>query len=138
MSDLLSAQLLREMEDNLSGGEDDPINIGDIEVQFRMIEGLREESSLVWAFEEECLYYKNSYSRKTGLEACKCCKKGCKARLYIREDGTAFRKVHHASNHGSMYKDFKYAHCFNKMKQRAATAPASMTTFQIYQEVLLE
>lgn len=140
MSDLLSAQLLRELEDELSDIEEaGAMIIGDIEVQFKMIPGLREGSSVVWTFEEEHLYYKNAYLKAKKLESCKCYKNGCRARLYIREDGTAFRNttVLH-SNHGSMYEDFKFMHCFNKMKQKANTALASTTTFQIYSEVVLE
>lgn len=140
MSDLLSAQLLREVYEELSSNEDDPIIIGEIEVKYSMIPGLRSGSKVVWAFEEEHLYYKNSYSKKTDLESCKCYKSGCRARLYIRTDGSAFRHsgINHDRNHGSMYTDFKYMYCFNAMKQQATTAPASTTSFQVYTEVVLE
>lgn len=140
MSELLSAQLLREMNDELSENDDEPITIGEIEVQYTLIPGLREGSNLVWAFEEEHLYYKNSFSRKTGLESCKCYKGRCRARLYIRPDGTAFKQsgICHALNHGSMYTDFKFMHCFNAMKQQAVAAAPSTTTFQIYSEVVLQ
>lgn len=140
MSDSLSAQLLREMNDNLSETEDEPIIIGEIAVEYRMIPGMREGSSLVWAYEEKHLYYKNAYSKVKRLESCKCYVPKCRSRLYIREDGTAFRKsnVEHAQNHGSMYTDFKYKYCFNKMKQKAKTAPASLSAFQIFQEVISE
>lgn len=140
MSDVLSEQLLREIEDELSNNEDEPIIVGEIEIKYEMIYGLRKGSSLVWTPEEEYLYYKNSYSRKTRLESCKCYKPNCKARLYIRENGKAYRKsdIDHAVNHGSMYTDFKMMYCYNKMKQKAEKSPASITSFQIYQEVVLE
>lgn len=143
MSDLLSAQLLREMNDNLSESEDEPIeeiDIGEIDVKYTMIPGLRKGSSLIWAYEAKNLYYKNAYSKVNRLESCKCYKPKCNARLYIREDGTAFRhsNVEHAKIHGSMYTEFKLMYCFNKMKEKAATAPASTTTFQIYQDAVLE
>lgn len=140
MSDLLSVQLLREINDELSDTEDDPINIGEIEVQYTLIKGLREGSCLVWAHEEEHLYYKNSFSNSKNVESCKCYMAGCRVRLYIRSNGTAFRRngIEHAKNHGSMYVEYKIMHCFNIMKQKANTAVASTTTFQIYQEAVSE
>lgn len=140
MSDLLSAQLLQEMNEELSDNEDEPITIGEVEVQYTMIPGLRKGSSVVWTLEEEHLYYKNAISKATGFESCKCYMPGCKARLYIRQDGTAFRNstISHTKNHGSMYTDFKFMYCFNKMKQTADTAHASTTTFQIYSKVVSE
>lgn len=141
MSDLLSAQLLREMNDELSQSDDDePFIHGEVEVDYELIPGKREGSELIWAFNENNLYYKNSYSRKKRLESCKCTKKRCTARLYIRDDGSAFRKsgARHFRSHGSMYTDYKETYCFNKMKEIAGTALASTTTFQIYQEVIKE
>lgn len=142
MSDLLSAQLLRELDEELSNNynEDNPIIIGEIEVNHTMVPGLREGSSLVWAPDERNFYYKNAFSKATGLQACKCIKPGCKARLYIRENGTAFRKngIDHAVNHGEMYSEYKLKYCFNKMKENAKKAPASMSEFDIYTEVVLE
>lgn len=140
MSDTLSAQLMREMNERLSESEDEPIISREIEVQFVMVPGLRTGSSVVWAYEEQNLYYRNAYSKATRLESCKCYKPKCKARLYIREDGTAFRHtgVEHSRSHGTMYNDFKEMYCFNKMKQTAETVPASVTPFEIYQQVVTE
>lgn len=139
MSDLLSAQLLREMNENLSDSEDDH-SISVIDVKYMIIPGLREGSNLIWAFEEEYLYYKNAFSESKNELSCKCYVAGCRARLKIRADGTAYRDpgIPHARNHGSMYTNFKYMHCFNAMKEKAKTAPASMTTYDVYTEVLLE
>lgn len=144
MSDALSAQLMREMEGNLSGSEsEDEVNgrlPTGINVKFEDIRGLRENSKLVWAFEEKNLYYRNAISAKTQIEACKCYKAGCKSRLYIRPNGTAFRHVdvNHSRIHGSMYLEYKMMHCFNIMKDKARSAPASTTNFEIYQEVIKE
>lgn len=128
------------MNDEISDDEDSPISIGEIEVRFEIVPGLRQGPNLVWAFEEEHLYYKNAFSKTSGLESCKCHKPGCRARLYIRTDGTAYRHsgIKHSANHGSMYPDFKYMYCFNAMKQKAVEALASTTSFQIYSEVVLE
>lgn len=141
MSDLLSAQLLREMEENLTESDnDDEVNFTELNVEYRIISGLRENSKLVWAPTEKNLYYKNSQSKITGCEACKCYKSGCFARLYIRENGSAFRhsNVEHSRSHGSMYTEYKMMYCFNKMKEMARSAPASTTSYQIYQEVIKE
>lgn len=140
MSDCLSAQLLSELDEEISENEDEQITDGSIEVKYTIIPGLRKNSSLIWAFEEKYLYYKNSYSKVTELEACKCYKPKCAARLYIRKDGSAYRNsdIGHAISHGFMYTDFKLMYCFNKMKKKAETALASTSSFQIYQEVVLE
>lgn len=138
--DLLSAQLLREINEEISHEEGAINTIGEIEIRYVMTAGIREGSSLVWAFDEENLYYKNSYSDSTGVRACKCYFNGCSARLYIRPNGTAFRfsDIKHADFHGSMYSTYKYAYCFNAMKQKAKSALASTTTHDIYKEVVLE
>lgn len=44
MSDLLSAQLLREMNEELTSEEDEPIIIGEVEVRYILIPGLRKNS----------------------------------------------------------------------------------------------
>lgn len=147
MSDLLSAQLLDEINnENTNENEippniedDEPLITGDIEVEFMLIPGLRTGSTLIWVPSELNLYYKNSVSKKTGVEACKCYKPRCNVRFYIREDGTAFKKTNIShSSHSSMYKDYKLMYCFNKMKKRANTALASTSTYQIYMEAVIE
>lgn len=139
MSDLLSAQLIREIEQEIDDNINENDTIGDIEVKYEIICGKRENSQVIWAYEEECAYYKNSLSKKTGNEACKCVEKGCNARIYIREDDTAFKYCSTDHNHGSMYSSyFKYAYCLEKMRQKAKYAMASVSAFDIFSEVLLE
>lgn len=143
MSDAFSAQLLRQMEEDLSDSGDEVIMNDtelELEVEYKMIRGMRENSQLVWAFKENNLYYRNVLSKKTGIHACKCYKPGCSARLYIRKDESAFRHidVDHDKIHGSMYTEYMMMHCYNKMKDKAVTAPASTTPFQIYQEIVAE
>lgn len=75
MSDALSAQLLREINEELSNSsEDDSIIIGEIEVDYITMPGFRTGLNLVWAFEEQHLYYKNAYSKAKLQESCKCYK----------------------------------------------------------------
>lgn len=87
MSESLSARLLREINDQIPQNE-----VVQIEVFYEIIPGMREGSSVIWAFEEENLYYRNNYvSKKTGQMSCKCQFPNCNVRLYIKDDGTAFR-----------------------------------------------
>lgn len=139
MSDFLSAQLLREIQENIVNASNENSIIEEIVVKYEVVPGKREGSHLVWAFEDEFLFYKNSLSKKTGNEACKCIEKGCNARIYIREDGSAFKHNATDHSHGSMYSThFKYMYCFDKMKQKAKRAAASTSSHEIYSEVLLE
>lgn len=143
MSDKLSTILLNEMNEAICFTDDseevDIKIIGEIEVFFEWIPGLREKSSLLWAFEEEHLYNANSYSKKKKATACTCMEPKCYAWVFVRDDGTAYRlsSISHSS-HGSFYEKYKHMYCFNKMKERAISAPASTTPFEIYSDVLLE
>lgn len=144
MSDKLSAKLLNEINDSICATNEaegaDLQTIGEIEVIFEWISGLREGSKLLWAYEEEHLYYVNSYSKKSKTTACTCIEPKCNARVYVRDDGTAYRQssTQHLLSHGSFYQKYKVSYCFNKMKERASSAPASTTPFEIYSDAVLE
>lgn len=139
MSDSLSLQLLREIQQNIVDTSNRNETIGEIEVNYEIVPGKRGGSHLVWAFEDEFLFYKNSLSKKSGNEACKCIEKGCNARMYICEDGSAFKHSVTNHNHGSMYSShFKYTYCFDKMKQKAKRSAASTSSYEIYSAVVLE
>lgn len=60
--------------------------------------------------------------------------KGCTARLFVRDDHTAYRdrERKHLQSHGNQYQDYKLMYCDNRMKQRDISAPASMTPYDIY------
>lgn len=138
MSDTFSRQLLQEMENAVASSEDDEIGI--VEVKYEIIPGLRANSRLMWAFEENQLYYENSYSKSKQQRPFTCRVKGCPARVFVRDDQTAYRDLEttHLSSHGSQYQDYKLMYCTNEMKRRAVTAPASMTSYDIYMETILE
>lgn len=137
MSDSFTTELLREMENSLTLSEDEIS--GMMDVQYTMVPGLRENSEILWAFDEQQMYYKNSFSQKTQCTAYTCRVKGCTARLFVRPDKTAYRtEINHLNSHGSQYKDFKLMYCDNQMKQRAKTAPASMAPYDIYMEVVAQ
>lgn len=144
MSDKSSTRLLNEINNSIcatnEAEEADLQPIGEIEILYEWVAGLREDAKLLWAYEEEHLYYVNSYSRNTKITACTCIVSSCRARVYVKEDGAAYRKssVEHLSTHGSFYERYKRMYCFNKMKERAINAPASTTPFEIYSDAVLE
>lgn len=74
MCDKLSTRLLTEMNSAIcSTNETEEVDLntfGEIEVFFEWIPGLRKGSKLLWAYEEEHLYYVNSYSQKKKITAC--------------------------------------------------------------------
>lgn len=138
MSDLFTSELLKEMEGALTQSDDEETGL--IDVKYEIIEGFRSTSGNLWAYEENQLYYKNSNSESKNLTAYTCRVPGCTARVYVRRDETAFRNAEkkHLVSHGSQYQDYKFMYCDNKMKERAKTAPASMTPYDIYMEVIVE
>lgn len=143
MSDRLSTRLLNQMNNSLHATDEEDecdIQIDMIDLEWQMIKGLKKNSNLLWTPEEQYLYYANSYSQKTKITAYTCIIPQCRARVYVREDGTAYRlrSVPHLLSHGLMYTDYLHAHCANRMKERAATAPASTTSYEIFSEVVLE
>lgn len=108
-------------------------------VNIERIKGFRTGSNLIWSTDEQYLYYKNVQKRTLNEIACTCYEKECDARIFIKEDGSAYklRSTKH-KHHGSMYDIHMHMHCFNKMKDRCHTAPASMSVREIYNESVLE
>lgn len=65
--------------------------------------------------------------------------KDCTSRIHVNKDKSAFRDATDEHTlHGSQYSDFIKMYCENKMKERAKSAPASMTPYEIYMEVVVE
>lgn len=141
MSFPLSAQLLAEIDeepDDAQNIEDIIDEIHEIPVNYETIPGLREGSSLVWVLGERQLYYKKG-SLKDGTQWCTCNVPKCNAKMFIRLDGSAYRKIGKRHKfHANGYEDYKMMYCFNKMKEKSRTAPACMQSFDIYREVVKE
>lgn len=147
----LKSQLLAEFSDEESETDDEQIKYGECEeniaenilrekpMELQKIRGFRDNTYVFWSADTETLYYKNS-SCKDGFIACTCVVKQCTDRCYIEEKtGKAFKhRSTHTVNHGSMYEIYKHMECFNKMKDRCMTAPASMSPRDIYNEIVLE
>lgn len=103
MSSSLSKRLLARINDEISSDSSDISEenqpIDNIEVQIVRIPGFRAKSTLMWAYEEEHLYYFNSYSEKTGLSACTCYDNTCRARIYIRKNASrTWHSLQHCAN----------------------------------------
>lgn len=135
MSIPLSELLLREIDEV----PDVEILSDEIIVNFQIVPGLRDNSSLVWAFEEQQLYYKKSVN-KNGIQSCVCNVPTCNARMFIKPDGSGYKKTGQRAHkrHQAGYTEYKMMYCFNKMKEKAKNAPVCMQPFDIYTEVVKE
>lgn len=68
-----------------------------------------------------------------------CRKENCTVRVHVKDDDSfAYKEIGDEHDHESQYEDFKTMYCDNLMKQKARTAPASMTPNAIYMEVVAE
>lgn len=141
MSDSFSTELLREMQDAfIEANDEDKDDSLDFEngVQYTIIIGLKSNSKVMWAYNEKNIYYKNSYSNKTKETAYTCKEPNCRVRVFLREDGTAYRDFSEEHEHSSHFEIFKQMYCENKLKEKARTAPASMTPNEIFKQVVVE
>lgn len=142
MSDTFTSELIREMETELTQDEieDEYEDIAFSNVNFEMINGFKVGSKLIWDRDEKQLYYKNSISKKKQGVGYTCRVEGCTARVFFKSDNTVVRDVGsmHLRTHSDQYHTCKQMWCENKMKERARTAPMSMTPFEIYLEAVNE
>lgn len=77
---------------------------------------------------------------KRGRWAYTCQCKECNARIFLKEDDTAFKLsgMEHNYPHGRMYNEYKRRWCMTNMRDRCKTAPATTTIREIYNEQVLE
>lgn len=148
-NDELTKQLLDEfnetdvdIDDNIENSEDDNrkrLNAF-VFISFVMITGFQVNSKLIWVANEKKLYYKNAYTKEFDAFGCTCYIKGCNARIYIKEDGSAFHTYdhHHNIDHGFMYNIYKEMYCVNLMKSECLTAPPSKLISKIYEDAIKE
>lgn len=138
----LANRLLLEFEDQFQSDSEDDSNVNienKLPVNVIRIRGFRSGSDIIWAPDERFLYYQNSFNKVSKETACTCYVKECDARIFIKEDKTAYKLLHtEHKDHGSMYEIFKHMKCFNQMKDRCLTAPASMSVRDIYNEVVIQ
>lgn len=136
----LLADLLSEFGDSNDSNDFDAALGVRIPVNYEYIEGFRQGSKIVWVKEGNRLFYRNTWSRRENALACTCYDPNCNARIFIRNDGTAFRLFDsiHDSQHGSFYTTYKHMMCFTKLKESVLKAPASTKISEIYKKVILE
>lgn len=91
-----------------------------------------------WAYNEQNICYKNAFSNKTKETAYTCKEPNCRERVYLRRDGTAYRDFGEKHEHSSHFEIFKQMYCENKLKEKARSAPASMTPNEIFKQVVVE
>lgn len=143
---LLQNRLLAEFNDRFDSDNENESNATIIlnesneqPVHIVRIKGFRSGSNLVWVPDEQCIFYQNVENKKLKEISCTCYVKECDARIVIKEDQTAYklRKMKH-KYHGSMYDTYKHMECFNLMKDKCHSAPASISVREIYNETVLE
>lgn len=92
----------------------------------------------MWAVEEQCLYVSNGKIVKENNEAFTCYLKKCSGRVYLRQNGIAYKVKNHTIMHGSMYKTFMELKCRDEMRQGCMNAGASKSISDIYSEAVLQ
>lgn len=105
---------------------------------YTLIVGLRSDSELMWAVEEENLYVSNGkIIAKDNAEAFTCYEKKCYGRVYLKPNGIAYKVHEHTIAHGSMYKIYTEFVCREMMRQECKTAGASKSITDIYNEAVV-
>lgn len=97
--------------------------------------GIRFNSELMWAVQEECFYVSNGkIVNDDGDEAFTCYQKKCSARVYLKQNGFAYCVKSHTIAHGSMYALYIQMKCRNTMREQCLTAGPSKTINDIYND----
>lgn len=101
--------------------------------------GLRSNSELMWAVEEETLYVSNGKILKnTNEEAFTCNYPKCRARVYLKQNGIAYKVTEHSIDHGSMYDMYMEIQCREQMREQCKTAGASKSIADIYYDAVVK
>lgn len=98
------------------------------------IQGFRANSNLMYIPQEQQIYCANGFIKSDGALRFRCYCEGCDAKVYLQQNGSATQPPNQTHNHGSQYRVFKEMECINEMKKMCLSAPASMTTREIYDE----
>lgn len=100
--------------------------------------GIRSNSELMWAVEEEILYVSNGkIVTKDGDEAFTCYEKKCKGRVYLKQNGIAYKVKEHTVNHGSMYDKYLEMQCREMMREQCRISGASKSVRDIYEDAVI-
>lgn len=100
--------------------------------------GTRSDSELMYAVEDEILYVSNGkIVTKDGDEAFTCYEKKCKGRIYLKQNGIAYKVKEHTVNHGSMYNKYIEMQCREMMREQCRISGASKSISDIYEEAVI-
>lgn len=136
------AKLALNTSENELSDKNDEDEFEDIVPQsfhYTWVVGLRSDSELMYAVEEEMLYVSNGkILAKDKAEAFTCKEKKCKARVYLKPNGIAYKVHEHTIKHGNMYKLYVELVCREMMRQDCKTAGASKSITDIYNEAVVQ
>lgn len=105
---------------------------------YEFIAGVRSDSELMWALEEEVLYMSNGkIVSRDDAEAFTCYVKKCSGRIYLKPNGVAYKVIEHSVQHGSMYSTYKQLQCRNYMREECKIAGASKSISDIYNDAVV-
>lgn len=129
------AKLCFDASDNKIFDDDEQCILQNI--NYSWIVGVRSNSELLWATDEENLYVSNGKIVGNEDEAFTCYTKKCKGRVYLKQNGSAFKVAEHTINHGSMYKNYIEMQCREHMREDCKTAGASKSIGDIYDDAVI-
>lgn len=107
-------------------------------LQYTWTVGLRTDSELMWCLEDESLYVSNGKILKSNEEAFTCNYQKCQARVYLQQDGIAYKVKEHTIEHGSMYDKYMELQCRQLMREECKSAGASKSISDIYNDALIK
>lgn len=122
--------------------DDDPDDVFDQTIPnnfcYEFSTGVRSDSELMWAMEEEVLYVSNGkIVSKDDAEASTCYVKECSGRVYLKPNGIAYKVIEHNIQHGSMYSTYQELQCRNYMRDECKIAGASKSLSDIYNDAVV-
>lgn len=107
-------------------------------LQYTWTVGLRSDSELMWCLEDESLYVSNGKILKSSEEAFTCNYPKCQARVYLQQDGIAYKVKEHTIAHGSMYDKYMEMQCRQLMREECKSAGASKSVTDIYNDAVIK
>lgn len=130
-----SAKLLFDTSENEIFDDDENCALQNLLYSWTV--GIRSNSELLWVMKEEALYVSNGKILGNDEEAYTCYIKNCKGRVYLKQNGIAFKVAEHTVNHGSMYKLYVEMQCREQMREDCRNAGASKSIGDIYDDAVI-
>lgn len=132
------AKLCFNTDDDSDENPDDANSFVPKNFHYKWIVGTRSDSELMWAVEEEVLYVSNGkIVSKDGDEAYTCYEKKCKGRIYLKQNGIAYKVKDHTIDHGSMYSKYSEIQCREMMREQCKISGASKSIKDIYEDAVI-